>query len=146
MNRYNGFAMSHKGLRAMLFSTALEFQQTDPDDDNATNSVLTKLEQVLQSFDAHSELEDEYIFPLLETKKPDLTDAFEKDHELDRMLTKMLGDSISLYRLSAPAERPYLWFQLFMAFNDFTAFNLGHMNREETCFMKSYGSFIQMRN
>jgi hemerythrin-like domain-containing protein len=141
MNRYNGFLMSHKGLRAMLFSTALTFQQTDADDQEAIDSLLTRLEQLLNAFNDHSALEDEYIYPLLQAKRPELILSFQREHETDRQFTRQLCEQIACYHVAGDATRPTAWFLLFMAFNAFMAFNISHMNKEETSFNEAAWQF-----
>jgi hypothetical protein len=76
---YNVFNSIHKGLRNLLYSTAIQIQQTDFSSDQAaaTNQAI-KL--VVALFDEHAQHEDTYLLPLIEKYDSALIAQFEKDH------------------------------------------------------------------
>ena len=69
--RYNGFLLTHKALRAMLYDTAIHLQQYDDPSGKKSNDLIEKLEAVMLAFDKHSELEDvvQQYHELVETDK-----------------------------------------------------------------------------
>lgn len=132
IQRYNGFAMSHKAMRAMLFSTALNLQHADFSEKTQMEVILNSLQSILNSFDEHADLEDDYILPLAKKYNPELLQAFENEHIKDRRLTSDLNTAISYYRSSINnSERALNGSRIFYALMSFISFNLDHMNREE---------------
>ncbi|MFD2573864.1 hemerythrin domain-containing protein [Spirosoma soli] len=130
--RYNVFNQIHKGLRGMLYDTALRLQQTDFSQPQASQA-LEPLHQVLVYFDDHAEHEDRCILPHIHKHSAQLVDEFEKDHEVDHRLTQTLFGHIQEWETANSAsQREAIGQQILFAFNDFIAFNLYHMNKEET--------------
>lgn len=130
-NRYNVFNQIHKGLRALLYDTALCIQQTDFSKDDASETV-NKVSLVVDLFDEHAHHEDTYILPLVAVHDAALVDDFEKDHEIDHKLSDALREQVSEWtKAASKAERMAIGQSLFMSFNEFVAFNLYHMNKEE---------------
>ncbi|UFH56386.1 hemerythrin domain-containing protein [Spirosoma sp. KNUC1025] len=135
MQRYNIFNQIHKGLRAMLYDTALHLQQTDFSQPEA-DAAIDQLEQVLLFFDDHAEHEDGFILPHIKKHNPQLVDELEKDHEVDHRLTQTLFDQIREWKTATQAEQKEgIGQRIFFAFNEFIAFNLYHMNKEENVLM-----------
>lgn len=133
--RYNVFNQIHKGLRGMLYNTALCIQQTDFTQSEA-ESTLNQLEQVLQFFDEHAENEDAFILPHIRQQNAQLIDELEKDHAIDHRLTETLFDHIKDWRATDTVSlRETLGQRMGYAFNEFIAFNLYHMNKEENVLM-----------
>jgi hypothetical protein len=133
MNRFNLFNQIHKGLRAMLYDAALAIGRTDFTQAGQAAATLTRLERVLFFFDAHAEHENKFILPAIRQHNPYLLDAFAGEHEADHKLANELRELIGLYQLLVqPEMQIQLGQQLFYAFNAFVAFNLEHMNREES--------------
>ncbi|MBD2753102.1 hemerythrin domain-containing protein [Spirosoma validum] len=135
MQRYNVFNQIHKGLRGMLYNTALQIQQTDfaaPEAD----ATIQQLEQVLLFFDTHAEHEDGFILPHIKKHNPQLVDELEKDHDVDHRLTQTLFESIEAWKVATqPDQKELIGQRIFFAFNEFIAFNLYHMNKEENVLM-----------
>lgn len=116
----------------MLYDTATRIQQTDFAQP-AAHSTVDQLEQVLLFFDDHAEHEDAFILPHLHQQNAGLIDELEKDHEVDHQLAHTLFTGISNWRTATDSdERKAAGQRLFYAFNEFVAFNLYHMNKEET--------------
>lgn len=132
MTRYNSFNQIHKGLRALLYETAMAMQQTDLSNAEMTSPVLDQLGEILLLFETHAHSEDHHLNEPLEQTNPEVATLFEKEHEEDHRLANVLGNLITSYRSAGTAEQR--WEQgrlLFYAFNEFIAFNLYHMNKEE---------------
>jgi hypothetical protein len=134
--RYNLFNQVHKGLRALLYETALAIQHTDFLQPQQAALTFKKIEKVLWMFEGHADIEDSVVFPQLVSVAPDVVKDFEEQHETDHRLGQDLGDIIASYGYAqTPADRQQCGINLLLAFNEFTAFNLQHMNKEETIIM-----------
>lgn len=132
MQRYNIFNQIHKGLRTMLYDTALSLQHTVFANTDNANETLEKLEQAIHVFHSHAEHEDGFVLPAVKKHVPSLVNEFESEHEKDELLSVSLRNLISAYNLSGNDEaRTAAGYAITMAFNEFIAFNLYHMNKEE---------------
>ncbi len=67
--RYNVFNNIHKGLRTMLFSTQMKWQQTDFTSPEAA-SMVANLETVLYYYDQHADHEDHFILSKIIQQQP----------------------------------------------------------------------------
>lgn len=131
--RFNAFNQIHKGLRALLYDTALSIQHTDFTQEAQARATFRKVEKVLWLFEGHADKEDTKIFPLLQAVAPDVVDDFEKQHVTDHQLGEDLQDAIVAYdSAQSVPQRIQCGAKLMRAFDEFTAFNLQHMNKEET--------------
>lgn len=132
MERYNIFYQVHKGLRAMLYETALQLQQTDFVNIAEAEQAITHVKMVVELFEKHAATEDGMVFSALQQYEPSIVTVFEaehvKDHELGENLEKLLsgfaGAITNEHRLSIGAS-------LNIAFIEFMVFNLEHMAKEE---------------
>jgi hypothetical protein len=133
MNRYNIFYQVHKGLRAMLYETAILLQQTDFSDAADTAQVLQEMDEVATLFDKHAGTEDHHILGALEPLEPSVSTLFEEEHVLDHQLSFRLRLLSSAIRQSSSVEEKVsTGNRLVLAFEEFMIFNLEHMRKEET--------------
>lgn len=127
--RFNVFNQIHKGLRALLFDTTMKWQQTDMTNAEAAAPVVAQVNLLLELFDAHAYHEDTFIMHPAEQHDPQLMAQFEAEHETDLQLSKGLREKLATYQHSS---EPYpAGYEVYYALNDFVAFNLKHMNKEE---------------
>jgi len=132
-HRYNTFMQIHKGLRAMLYDTAIAIQQSDFRDENAAASIVKKVEKVIWLFEGHAHTEDSKVFPLLERYAPEVVADFEREHVKDHALGEALLEALDMLKTAPDAEnRKTASTALRQAFDCFMAFNLEHMVKEET--------------
>jgi len=144
MLRYNGFSMSHKTMRAMMFHSLLQLKQVDFANRLAMHEILINLELVLKVFDEHADLEDQYILSLAALHNPQVMPQFEAEHTKDSILTKELAASIDQYKETVDEKgRLIAGNTLFYNFIAFIAFNLEHMNKEEICFNKAICALLR---
>ncbi|MBO0952878.1 hemerythrin domain-containing protein [Fibrella forsythiae] len=132
--RYNVFNQIHKGLRGMLYDTALRLQQTDFSRPQASLAV-EQLKEVLSFLEEHADNEDQFILPHVRTHNAQLIDELEKDHEIDHRLTQTLLDHVQGWSTASPFEQEIFGQRICYAFSEFIAFNLYHMNKEENVLM-----------
>lgn len=132
MQRYNIFNQIHKGLRAMLYDTALAMQQTDFINQEEAEVVLQSMEKVLDCFHSHAANEDKFILSALQSFDPSLVDEFGKEHEKDESLSHRLFNLIPVYDKAVSGDaKVEVGCAILKAFNEYVAFNLYHMNNEE---------------
>lgn len=132
MQRYNMFYQIHKGLKALLYETALQVQHTDFWNIEEAEDAIESINEVIRLFDKHAHTEDTLVFPLMEKYDPAVADAFEQEHIKDHLLGKLLDNAIGSYKeagvITAKAEAGR---QVQLAFSKFMIFNLEHMMKEE---------------
>ena len=132
MNRYNIFGQVHKGLRALLYETALCLQQTDFTEKEAAEASLAQLETAVDLFDKHAHTEDTMVFTAIEPMEPSLVDVFENEHKEDHALAQRLrGLQIDFTHALSPEDKTVISDAIIKAFIDFMIFNLKHMAKEE---------------
>ena len=131
MNRFNIFNQIHKGLRAMLYNMALTIQHTDFSKDEEGRATLRKLKQVLELYAEHGQHEDSTVFPSVKEAAPSAIAALEAEHEKDEQLVNDLLLQIRAYKSADAADKASIGYAIHLAFQDFVAFNLEHMNKEE---------------
>lgn len=130
-DRYNSFNQVHKGLRAFLFDTAIRLQQSDLADQRSAN-VIDQIDLLVDSFEAHAYHEDHFFNEPLEDVRPDVAHLFEKEHQEDHRLGIVLKNQLEEWRNATnPDAKRIIGQHLFYTFNEFIAFNLYHMNKEE---------------
>ena len=133
MNRFNVFLLIHKGLRAMMYDTSLSLQHTDFAHTREFPHSLEKLSKVLDTFDGHAGHEDKHIFKLLESCAEPLMNEMEAEHVTDHRLSDELRALMAEFRnLIDPVAKYSTGVKICHAFNEFIAFNLTHLNKEET--------------
>jgi len=130
-NRYNVFNNIHKGLRAMLYDTGAMIQRTDFSHQTAAVTV-NRVNWVMDIFDEHARHEDLYLLPLAFKNNESLAKEFEQEHEVDHRLSDDLRGALKAWLQAVnDGEREATGQAIFYAFNEFIAFNLYHMNKEE---------------
>ena len=132
MQRYNIFHQVHKGLRALLYETAIQLQHTDFWNVDEAEETIDRINEVIRLFEKHAHSEDTYVFPAVEKYDPAVADAFEQEHVKDHFLGQLLEESISLYKNSPViTEKAEAGKLVHSAFVKFMVFNLEHMAKEE---------------
>lgn len=132
-DRFNPFHQIHQALRAMLYHASLNLQQADCTNDTDIESVVESIEEIIETFEAHANTEDRLVFPMIAAHAPEVVDSFEQQHVRDHELGEALAAALQQFRAAATgAPKTFAARQLQRALTAFTAFNLNHMNEEET--------------
>ena len=106
MNRYNIFNQIHKGLRSLLYETALLLQRTDFTSTAESKIALDKVREVVELFEKHAHTEDTYVLPNIAEYEPAVVTVFEEEHVKDHELSeKLLGLVMCLRRRSWMIQR-----------------------------------------
>lgn len=130
-SRYNSFNQIHKGLRVLMYETATQLQQVDLSKSISINAI-DQMKEVLLLFESHAHSEDQFFNKPLEKKDPAVSILFLKEHEEDHRLGEVLNDLLNQWKSANDDEaRALIGRNLLYAFNEFIAFNLYHMNKEE---------------
>lgn len=117
----------------MLYETGMQIQQADFTDTVATQPVIELINYVVETYGEHAGHEDKGILPALMQYTPELVNQFENEHIKDHQLAEELQLAISTWQIAINSEEKYnAGRNILYAFNNFAAFNLEHMNREET--------------
>lgn len=132
MARYNIFNQVHKGLRALLYETMIQLQQTDFTNAEETEDVTERIKIILSLFDSHAHTEDLFVLPAIVQYEPSVVDAFEQEHVKDLQLSQQLSDQLKALSLSISTDaKIQMGAVLSTAVLDFMLFNLSHMKKEE---------------
>lgn len=132
MERYNIFQLIHKGLRASLYQTALQLQQTDFTCEEATEEAINKVKEIVMLFEGHAQKEDKYVLPAIHAYEPSVVSSFEAEHVEDEKLGHHLQNCLTrLSTASSFLEKLVAGRELNESFVAFTVFNLQHMAKEE---------------
>ena len=116
----------------MLLSTQIKWQQTDFTSPEAA-ATITSLERVLYYYDEHANHEDKFILSNIVQEEPEIAAALEEDHIVDHELSRKLRNMLSqLKEASSDESKEAAADAVFYVLNEFIAFNLYHMNKEET--------------
>src|SRR5689334_22157447 len=133
MNRYNIFNQIHKGLRSLLYETALLIQRTDFLNKEESKIALEKVREVVELFEKHAHTEDTYVLPTLTEYEPAVVTIFEEEHVKDHELSeKLLGLVYVLTQSQLDETKVEMGKALSIAYVEFLVFNLNHMAKEET--------------
>jgi len=130
--RFNPFNQIHKGLRALLYHTSLQLQQCDFINEVQTREALAQVNEVIELFEEHAEVEDGKLFPLIQGYAPEIVADFEQQHDTDHELAVSLQNALQdVKKAETYKEKLKAGHALCLAFQEFTAFNIKHMNAEE---------------
>ena len=131
--RFNPFGQVHKGLRALLYDTGLQLQQTNFADEAEIAVAVERVQLVNTLFEHHAHVEDSQIFPMIEAYEPALVADFEAQHQKDHDLSAALDRCLHRFtETNSTAQNMLAGNDLLHCFNAFLAFNVEHMKQEET--------------
>jgi len=131
--RFNPFGQVHKGLRALLYDTALLLQHTNFAVEDEIYPAIDRVKQVNSLFAHHAHIEDSQVFPMIESFAPDVVTDFEAQHQVDHALSESLEKCLAHFTEANTVEQnKFAGNELLQNFNAFLAFNVEHMKKEET--------------
>ena len=131
--RFNPFGQPHKGLRALLYDTALLLQHTNFTLEEEIDAATERVKLVIALFAHHAEIEDGHVFPMIQEYAPQIVEDFEAQHQQDHALANELQRCLAHFtETNTTAENQVAGNALLQNFNAFLAFNVEHMRKEET--------------
>lgn len=132
MQRYNMFNQVHKGLRALLYDTAMCVQHTDFWNVEEADGTLRRIREVVALFDKHAHAEDSWVFPAVKQYEPSVADLFGQEHIEDHQLgEELLGASNAYETAVVITGKAMIAPRICHLYSRFVAFNLEHMTKEE---------------
>lgn len=131
--RFNPFGQVHKGLRALLYDTAMQLQHADFTNDAQAGHIDQRVQLVISLFESHAKIEDGQVFPMIRQFAADIVEDFEAQHQMDHEIAKHLVRCLGqLATAETDDEKLFAGHELLQQFNAFLAFNVEHMKKEET--------------
>lgn len=132
MVRFNTFKKIHKGLRYLMFDTAIRAQQTDFMNETECLALVHQIEEMLMLFESHAHNEDHYLLAPVTKFDQAISQVFEAEHEEDHQLGVDLKQSLVHWEQAQTSIKRFVAGEhLLHCLNEFIAFNLRHMNKEE---------------
>lgn len=132
MQRFNIFFPVHKGLRALLYETAIQLQQTNFTDNEEAADSVGQVKTVVSLFESHAHKEDNFVLPAIASYEPSVVATFEQEHEEDNALGESLERWIIAFEYAqALSAKQTIGEELTKAYIQFMVFNLRHMAKEE---------------
>lgn len=136
------FTPVHKGIRSMIYSLGSRVQAADFTDRAASDLLLADLQHeftnalsascILCLLHAHAGSEETKIFPSMQSLDPVLIRQLLDDHtEISRRLGSISRLAGELATMDAPERRLEHGVRINREVNEFFAFYLAHMNKEE---------------
>jgi hypothetical protein len=136
------FTSIHKGIRSMIYDLGGRLQRTDFSDRAATTAVLADLEHeftnavtttcLLCLLHSHAGTEETDVFPSMQAIDPALIRMLIDEHqEITRRLVLLTRTAHEVAALDAPDQRIAAGARINREANEFFAYYLGHMNKEE---------------
>jgi iron-sulfur cluster repair protein YtfE (RIC family) len=123
------FGLIHKGIRHILNSRVLQLSKLDL---RVVADVKSQSEEVKKSFEVlhvHAAAEEEFVFPHIKEKDPDLFSQLIRDHQTFTPIMDSLEQQVET--LIVDEERAMKGYEVVQAFNDFVAKYSAHMLVEE---------------
>lgn len=131
-SRVDLFTTIHKGVRSLLFETALEAARIELTSNHAVDLLDERIHRTLAFIDEHERHEDEQIVPVIALIDADLHAMLVRAHvELDAAHHEVARRARAL-ALAPPHERSIANKQLLGALNRMTGRYLAHLDHEET--------------
>lgn len=133
MERYNFFNHVHKGLRAFLYDTALQVQQTDFLRTEEAIATLERVNNTLHHFTRHAFYIERFLFPFIREYNPVLANTIKQQYQANAGLAQRLRGFMTVYEHAvSSAEKTETGKALARAFTSFLVTNLDYMNREDS--------------
>lgn len=126
----------HKFLRAILSNLENQIACADFTDSKQVLEIQVKLEEIFSILKNHAEHENKIIHPLLRAKNSKVIDSIEADHEdyiaVFENLTSRIRD---ILRTTNKSELIHKGYAFYIAYRQFLAMDLRHINEEELVIM-----------
>lgn len=132
MERYNVFNQVHKGLRAFLYETAVQVQQTDFTIPEEAVQALEKIGEALYYFNQHALHVERFLFPFIIEYNPGLITAFKQQYHTNTVQIQQLRGMMNAYYQGVnAAERTLAGKLIGKGFTAFLVTHLDGMARED---------------
>ena len=131
MRRYNLFRI-HKGLRALLYDTALQLQKTTFTDFEQSDAALENIYLAIEFIETHVNLEEAYIFSLLAKYEKAKIIAFSRQQQESLRLAQEIKKISRIFQYTdSDSERRIAGSALSNAYMQFMISQLNLMSHQE---------------
>nr|QCC21372.1 hypothetical protein [Candidatus Endohaliclona renieramycinifaciens]QCC21388.1 hypothetical protein [Candidatus Endohaliclona renieramycinifaciens]QCC21404.1 hypothetical protein [Candidatus Endohaliclona renieramycinifaciens]QCC21420.1 hypothetical protein [Candidatus Endohaliclona renieramycinifaciens] len=126
----------HKFVSVQVSNLERFIAKVDFTDLKKVDKVKSKLDGVIELVESHAKHEDEYIHPLLKKKVPQLIDMIESEHrDYKLMFDDLTKGLVEIETAKEKSQQVELGYQFYLAYRNFVAFNLTHLDEEESLVM-----------
>lgn len=126
------YAPIHKALRNFMADTLGAVGRMDAADAAECAATLSQVRALLAACALHAQIEDEYIHPALQARRPGATRACEAEHAQQRIVLQDLERLAEAVGRAAGAPRAAAAQELYRRLALFIGENFTHMHEEET--------------
>lgn len=130
--RVDLYTTIHKGLRAFMAHTLEAVGRMDANDDAEVAQTLSELRGLLGLMRTHMHVENQFLHPALEARRPGAARRTAGDHAEHEHAFEDLQAALLAVERNAGALRAAAATQLYRQLSLFVAENLAHMQVEET--------------
>ncbi len=130
--RVDLYTTIHKGLRAFMAHTLEAVGRMDANDDAEVAQTLSELRGLLGLMRTHMHVENQFLHPALEARRPGAARRTAVDHAEHERTLEALHAALLAAERSAEAARAAAATHLYRQLSLFVAENLAHMQIEET--------------
>lgn len=132
MDRYNIFNQVHKGLRAFLYETGMQVQQTDFTREEEAARAQESIGEALYYFNQHILHLERFIFPYVMAYHPHLIANFKQQYQTNTVQAQKLRGAMNAYcHAVGAAEKAAAGKLILKAFTSFLVTHLDCMMRED---------------
>ncbi len=152
MAREDLFTPIHKGIRSMIYDVGSSFQTTDFADVDASLKACAKLEHDLRTGSSscvlcylsnHANDENNSVFNVMRSHVPEIVDTLLEEHEeIEKEMDKISVLSSDLQNTADREERIVKGIELNRKLNDFFAYYITHMNKEEVTILPATQKYL----
>lgn len=129
--RLDLYAGIHKAMRAMMADLVTAAGRMDPDDGRDVHATLERVAEGLHLAEEHLRLEDRFMHPALEAKRPGASARAALEHAGHEEEFARLREAVADLRAAAGPARRTAAYRLYLALARWMAGNFLHMEYEE---------------
>lgn len=130
--RFDLYAQVHKGLRAFMCATLVDFGRIDADDDQQAKALLDQLDELLEFCSGHIDKEHAFVHAALAARAPGTARRIADEHTAHADAIEQLRADAHALACTRGAARRDAAVRLYRALAVFVAENLAHMELEES--------------
>ena len=131
--RGNLFTMPHKCFRAIMNNASRVAAMCDYSETDEIEATLKTVDDMIMQMEHHSEIEDAHVLPAVERSIPDMAAEWRRQHhDLEESMKDLKTRVAALREATETSDREALGSALVRSLNLFQAYNIIHMNMEET--------------
>lgn len=131
-HRHDIYQAIHKTMRAFMFDVVKHVGCMDTNDPESVRAALAEVRDLLAACTLHLEMEDRFIHPAMETRRPLSSAHTATDHGHHEIAIDEIEADVQAVERASGAAQAAAAARLYHRLALFTADNLAHMHVEET--------------